>query len=402
MNEKEKQDNKGEYKEFRELLKKGIGLRTQADFAESCGITRPYLNTLLKKDFISRPTAETLGKMAKAMKNVSYKELMESCGYPSLDIQELADEVASEAVLFFSINDKNGMGPVSHGPLLELCDIFYMLYCPAGIKEMKFNVKEEKDNTNAKYPDADKETLLEIKWNNEEYDCVTRVELFYALTKSGGRVMLGVEIKKTKAGDSAIIEKKSAKKKAADLLMAKLFGNEDDPLYPTYYVGLGFPYKETPKKFKEFLSNHRKTFCTDERKSELWRQIVVNGEDPDEACKNFSDKYENDNTLESEKTTTGTIIADIMNSELSKIPWIKDIFELFEEDENLPEGDRDSFIMTIKNIYGPEERKAIKPYIYFYAHELGISHFGTCYYRYMEKINRSDWNDTEEYGKMLE
>lgn len=76
-------------------------------------------------------------------------------------------------------------------------------------------------------------------------------------------------------------------------------------------------------------------------------------------------------------------------------------FCFYEEDERLPEGERDSFVMTRKNIYGIKERKAITPYLYFYAHELGISHFGECYYRYMSEVSRVDWNETEEFGKLL-
>ena len=396
---KEKQDSKGEFKAFRELLRKGIGLRTQADFAEACGITRPYLNTLLKKDLIGRPTIETLRKMAKVMKSVSYRDLMESCGYPVLNIQELADAIAADFELFFMDNDRSSASPVTHIPILELCDTFYMLYCPAEVDEMKFIIKEEHDNTNEKYPDADKESVVEISWGDQEYDCKTRAHLYYALTRSEARVMLGVDIEGTKDGASAIIEDKRVSGVEKHLLEA-IFGREDDELYPTFSCGLGFPYKNTPVKFKQFLSNHRATFCTDEKKSDLWRRIVVDDEIPDAACEKFSEEHKDDDEFHG--LTTGIIVADIMTEELKSLPWMDGVwFDFYEEDERLPEGERDAFVMTTEYIADIKDRQALMPYLYFYAHELGISHFGLCYYRHMAEVSKAEWNDTEEFGKLI-
>lgn len=398
---KEKQDNKGEFKTFRELLKKGIGLRTQADFAEACGITRPYLNTLLKKDLISRPTVETLRKMAKAMSNVPYRDLMESCGYPILNIQELADAIAAQLELFFMDSDRNATSPVTHVPILELCDTFDMLYCPAEVDEMKFVIKEEKDNANEKYPDADKEIVLDVIWNDQEYDCKTRVHLYYALTRSGARVMLGAEVERAENGASATIKERHVMGWGEKHLMAAIFGRDDDELYPTFDEGHGFQYKKTPKKFKEFLSNHRATFCTNEERCGLWRRIVEGGEDPDTACKNFSDEKMKEDE-DAYAWTTGMIVAAIMTAELKDLPCMEgNHFGFYEEDERLPEGERDSVVMTAKFIRDMKARKALMPYLYFYAHELGISHFGTCCYRYMEEVSKVEWNDTEEFGKTL-
>ena len=46
-------DTKGEYKEFRELLRRGIGTRTQKAFAEEAGISKEHLNRLLNNKEIS-------------------------------------------------------------------------------------------------------------------------------------------------------------------------------------------------------------------------------------------------------------------------------------------------------------------------------------------------------------
>ena len=404
MAEKTKQENKGEFKAFRELLKKGIGLRTQADFAEVCGITRPYLNTLLKKETISRPTVETLKKMAKVMKNVPYRDLMESCGYPVLNIQELSDAIAADLELFFMDSNKNATSPVTHVPILEMCDTFDMLYCPSEVEEMKFSIKEEKDNTNEKYPDADKEAVVVVRWNDQDFDCTTKLHLYYAMTKSGARVMLGAEVERAEDGASATIKERLVMGWGEKHLMAAIFGRDDDELYPTFDQGQGFSYKETPKKFTEFLSAHRATFCTTEERSKLWRRIVVNGEEPDTACKKFSDEHKNEeeDAYEFYVWTTGDIVASIMTAELKELPCMNgNRFSFYEEDERLPEEERDSVIMTTKHISDIKGRKAIMPYLYFYAHELGVPYFGTCYYRYMSEVSKVEWNKTEEFGKTL-
>lgn len=45
-------NTKKEYREFRTLLRKGIGCRTQKEFAVAAGISPAYLNKMLKNDMI--------------------------------------------------------------------------------------------------------------------------------------------------------------------------------------------------------------------------------------------------------------------------------------------------------------------------------------------------------------
>lgn len=402
LEKKEKQDNKKEYKEFRELLKKGIGLRTQADFAEAIGITRQRLNMFLRSETISRPSAELLRTMAKNMTGVTYRELMESCGYSTLNINELADAIASDFELCFMDKDQGIAYPVTHMTFTEMCDTFCMLYCPAEVDEMKFKVRAEKDNTNKDYPDADKMITIDIIWNDQDYDCRTRCNLYYAITKSGAKVMIGVKIEKTKEGATAMIEKKRAKGMKEKRLLAAIFGAEDSKLYQTFDTGVGFPYKETPKKFKEFLSSHRGSFCTNEVRCELWRKIIVDNEDPDEACKKFAEEHKGDTDEELYIWATGDIVAAIMSAELKDCPYMINNYVVFRaEDERIPEDERDSFVMTVSDVKDSDDRDKLMKYIYFYAHELGISHFGRCHYRYLAEVNDVEWNETEEYGKLL-
>ena len=75
MAEHDKNETRKEYKEFRELLRKGIGLRTQKEFANTVGISPAYLNKMLKNDLIPTPTRETLNNIAKHMPSIK-KEIL--------------------------------------------------------------------------------------------------------------------------------------------------------------------------------------------------------------------------------------------------------------------------------------------------------------------------------------
>ena len=50
-------ESKGEYKEFRTLLRCGIGTRTQKAFAEEINVSKEHLNRILNNREISRPSA---------------------------------------------------------------------------------------------------------------------------------------------------------------------------------------------------------------------------------------------------------------------------------------------------------------------------------------------------------
>ena len=68
--------------QFSILLKKAIGSRMQKDFAETIGITPAHLSRILNHKFNTPPSVDTLKKIAaNAENNVTYRELMEVCGY---------------------------------------------------------------------------------------------------------------------------------------------------------------------------------------------------------------------------------------------------------------------------------------------------------------------------------
>lgn len=62
-----------EFKEFRRLLREGIGIRTQREFARVSGISYTHLNRLLNQEVIARPSKNTLKTMAEHMPTVALR-----------------------------------------------------------------------------------------------------------------------------------------------------------------------------------------------------------------------------------------------------------------------------------------------------------------------------------------
>ena len=60
-----------EFKEFRKLLREGIGLRTQREFARVSGISYTHLNRMLNQEVIARPSKNTLKTMAEHLSTVT-------------------------------------------------------------------------------------------------------------------------------------------------------------------------------------------------------------------------------------------------------------------------------------------------------------------------------------------
>ena len=99
------EEKKFNQKKFRELLKKGIGLRTQKEFAVQAGMSPATINRMLNEDVIARPKIKTLETLASHMHNVSYSELMDACGYETPGIEEVVRSLESDISDFFAFSD---------------------------------------------------------------------------------------------------------------------------------------------------------------------------------------------------------------------------------------------------------------------------------------------------------
>ncbi len=93
------------------LTEKAMGVRRQTQFAKDCGMSRSYLNQLLKKKLATTPNPKTLIRIARnSNDNVSEEELLRAGGYepdkylPKLDLSIMDkytdDSKESESILY--------------------------------------------------------------------------------------------------------------------------------------------------------------------------------------------------------------------------------------------------------------------------------------------------------------
>ena len=75
---------------FRDILRTGIGTRTQKEFAEATGISKEYLNRILNNKEKSTPSLNTLMSISRCITNASLDELLASCGREPLSDKELS------------------------------------------------------------------------------------------------------------------------------------------------------------------------------------------------------------------------------------------------------------------------------------------------------------------------
>ena len=175
-------ENKFNQKKFRELLKKGIGLRTQKEFAAQAGMSPATINRMLNEDVIARPKIKTLEALTNHMHNVTYSELMDACGYETPGIEEVVRGLESDISDFFAFSDG-----ISFFPSMEA--MFERLHSFVQRDGVQIVRVKEKENTgddipgNIKEKGAEEETIVSINWRYNNCECQTEFHVYYILTK---------------------------------------------------------------------------------------------------------------------------------------------------------------------------------------------------------------------------
>lgn len=80
--------------EFASLLKKAIGTRKQAEFAEAAGISKEHLSRFINQRLDAAPSAETLNRIAQQTNAVSISDLYAASGYIMDEFSE--DNISSK------------------------------------------------------------------------------------------------------------------------------------------------------------------------------------------------------------------------------------------------------------------------------------------------------------------
>lgn len=370
-------ENKFNQKKFRELLKKGIGLRTQKEFAVQAGMSPATINRMLNEDVIARPKIKTLETLASHMHNVSYSELMDACGYETPGIEEVVRSLESDISDFFAFSDGISFFP-SMEEMLERLRSFIQR---DGVQIVRANGKE---NTGDDIPEdvkekgAEEKTTVSIEWRYNNCECNTEFHVYYILTKGDKVIIVDNDIdklfeapagtKETYIQHTAIVSTKYSP--AALRLLENIFGGVlpgvDVEILPATYAGYGFEVKETPKGFVDFLNLHSDTFCDCEENTQLYRR-VVEGEDPEEVFREYGNSA----------FAVGPcgVIADIMKKET------EEEYMYYTEDDRLPKDMRNACIMNRAEYDFIEPlSNDTKYYLYECARTLKLPTFGVVYH----------------------
>ena len=128
--------------DFRTLLMKAIGSRTQKTFAEEAGISPSHLSRMLSLDEATVPTRKTLQKIASASEGrVSLAQLERVCGYPisapatpqdtSIDFRKrIQNEVQNIKQGLMEFRNK----ATTYESAEAMFDAVSMLYCTVDVK----------------------------------------------------------------------------------------------------------------------------------------------------------------------------------------------------------------------------------------------------------------------------
>ena len=383
------ESRKGAYRRFRELLRCGIGDRSQRSFAKEAGITPEHVNRLLNSETISQPSRETLEKMAAVMNTVSLNELLDACGYKTVIPEETARKVYD---LLTEGYDNLTKGRLTAWDSLDnFLDILAALYSEGNgafsilCQREYHGIKEESY--------AEQCALLKYQWTEADYTYHLFFLILYNRTERGKLLFVNLisEMDKIMEQEGKYMERNYGLRKFSDgkgcytvvdkrehqknarvesKLLSAIFSM--DGYFIKTDVGYGFYYPETPEGFLDFLTAHAAAFTTTKENAAMYQAALEPGADLDEIFQNFEDKY-------TETNGTGAVVCQILRKETGKE------FVYLPKDENIEDDEDDSCIIVEEETgverWMPEDLLLV---IYDAARLLQIPKFGVCYHRYTE------------------
>ena len=390
----------GKFTTFRELLKKGIGLRTQKNFAEETGLSRGSINRLLNQDIIQRPTEKTLLILSSHMTSVSANDLLSSCGYDIPKTHEVAaavrdkitkvmldsvgnvyeseiPETVFEKETFPYITKINRWKQIADGPIKSgklhgesfetwradwaYGDEYGKTYFTIGKVDIKM---------------ADKCVLCGFTTDIEQMT----TEQYFGKHTDSLKDKIDSEI-------SAVImtkEEMAAVRKTEDILN-EIFRTSKYGTYTVTNFGCGFYYHETPETFKEYVMANAEYFCVNKENQALYNKLVGTDESPDEIFREFSGR------VDGLEQGTGCVIADILTNKTGQE------FLYFQKDSRRGEdAEDDSCIMCPSDQNYTDDDlfdKDVLRHTYEAAVALGIKKFGMVYCeQVMDRSGKQEYN----------
>ena len=398
------ESKKGAYRKFRELLRCGIGDRSQRSFAKEAGITPEHVNRLLNSETISQPSRETLEKMASVMNTVSLNELLEACGYQTVDPNETARRAYDLLTEGYDTLTKGRL--TAWDSLEELLDILAKQYSG---EDGAFSVLCQREYHGTKEESyAEQCALLKYQWADIDYAYKLFFLILYNRTERGkilfvnliggmdkiieqeGRYMeryCGLRRFSDEMGCYTFADRREQKKSSREeaSLLSAIFSM--DGYFIKTDVGYGFYYRETPAGFLDFLTAHAAAFTTTKENAAMYQAALEPGADLDEIFKDFEDSY-------TETNGTGAVVCQILRKETGKE------FLYLPKDENIEDEEDDSCIIV-------EEETGVERWmpedllfaIYDAARLLKLPKFGVCYHRYTEVRTHMQDYSTETFHR---
>lgn len=393
---------KKDYKEFQTLLRKGIGSRSQKEFAEAVDISAPHLNRMLNNEKIARPSIETIKKLVDHIRGASLNEFLIACGYDPIRTEDLIVKVEEELEL--GIEETKGNMIDSIDEFLDLVRILYLSETATIRTYKEFPVQPgEFSNAEFKIP-------VDAHWEHEVNIVATKFFLYYVKTSTGKMIVTGSSLsneenKKIETdwkevpysfGDtclektfrnSTIKKMKTKRSKISPSSAEMIFENLlSEDYIPTTRVGYGFYYEKTPEGFKDFLINHASTFCNTDEKLKVYQEVLKKDSDVDKIFNRFYEAEDKD------ECCTGMVVAEILRGETGM-----NFYYYGELDEN----NKPCVMFKEEQAEKAKNINKYSPMLFSYAKELKLPTFGLCYYQ--EKLLRRkscEFNTEKFYFQM--
>lgn len=376
-------------KKFRELLKKGIGTRTQKEFAAQTGVANVTINRMLNNDELPCPKMSTLETFAANMSNVTLEELLSACGYEAPTIEDIVQRMESDISDFFSF-ERQGINIFKNVEDITARLTGFLKRRPVTIRQVEHDTAVTAE---MEAKGAENACTIEVEWKYVNYHCITTFDMYYLLTASGKTVLIGSNIDEVREVKGRIrntrVErvKKTASLKEERLLQAifgEIYDKDGNPYrrLPNIYAGYGFEYNATPEGFIDFLNTHSHTFCDSEENIKLYNRVIA-GEDPDEVFAGYGD---------GRGYGTGAVVSDIMSKETDKE------YLFYEKDKHVPDEEQNACIMERerRDIIQEIDNKT-QIYLFQCAKELKLPTFGVVYYRTTCIETKSQMYKTDDF-----
>ena len=412
------------YLEFRNLLRKCIGNKSQKDFAKESGISIEHLNRMLNNETISQPAVKTLIKIYEASKSaVSYKELLESAGYTfdkenhreilcerrELTLYQRMQAVADELETGFKrMISKQRIYP-------GFADVIMDYMSNQQVQKVTFSSDSiDNDKQDTDMHNGEMYRKFSAKWyiNKDAYTKLrteTYFNLYYVCTSSGNIILTDVaidgatlmstnsvpeyiteifenETNISKLPFISVSEEEKVEDGSPELkLLERIFGKEEDKIDLMHaFMGTGFVYEKTPEGFLAFFLKRTELFRETPEEVELLEEVedlFDNSEDIDIPTDRLDEIFA-DYSCQMMKGT-GAAVTALINREL--LANGKDYFVNYEESE---EKFRDTFkpviyieediLVKIRYEQGKGKCDEIENELLSYAKELKVPTFGTA------------------------